>query len=122
MERNTWSASSYFGDVRFYVCPQVSKRASRDGFAERGCQNQTIQYDCEKNPGIRMAVLGHCEAAIKDVEKQIRATLFQMYADYHCNSDKFPAELPIFPGCFDMLRGHSHGMRSKVMVKPYFSS
>ena len=40
--------------------------------------------------------LGHCEAAIKEVEKQIRATLFQMYADYNCNSAKFPAELPSF--------------------------
>ena len=42
--------------------------------------------------------LGHCESAIKEVEKQIRATLFQMYADYNCNSDKFSAELPIFLG------------------------
>ena len=40
--------------------------------------------------------LGHCESAIKEVEKQIRATLFQLYADHNCNSDKFPAELPIF--------------------------
>ena len=42
--------------------------------------------------------LGHCEPAIKEVEKHIRAMLFQMYADYSCYSDKLPAELPIFPG------------------------
>ena len=40
--------------------------------------------------------LGHCESAIKEVEEQIRATFFQMYADYNCNSDKFPAELLSF--------------------------
>ena len=34
--------------------------------------------------------------AIKEVEKQIRAMLFPMCADYNCNSDKFLAELPIF--------------------------
>ena len=56
--------------------------------------------------------LGHCESAIKEVEKHIRATLFQKYADCNCNSDKFPAELQIFPGWWDMLRGHTHGMRA----------
>ena len=40
--------------------------------------------------------LGHCESVIKEVEKQIRPMLFQMYADHNCNSDKFPAELPVF--------------------------
>ena len=64
--------------------------------------------------------LGHCESAIKDVEKQMRAILFPMYADYNWNSDKFPAELPIFPGWLDMLRGRSHGMRAKLMVKRHF--
>ena len=59
---------------------------------------------------------------IKEVEKQIRSTVFQMYADYNCDSDKFPAEFPVFLGWFDMLRGRSHGMRSKLMVKRHFSS
>ena len=43
-----------------------------------------------------MIVWGHCELAIKEVEKQIRAMLFQMYADYNCSSDKLLAELPNF--------------------------
>ena len=47
-------------------------------------------------PGYSHDSLGHCESAIKEVEKEIRALLFQMYADYNCNSDKLPAELPIF--------------------------
>ena len=101
------------------VCPQVSKRASWDGFAEHCCQNKTIPRN---TPRYSHGSLGHCEAAIKELEKQIRATLFHMYADSHCNSDKFPAELPIFPGWFDTLHGHSHGMRTKLMVKRNFSS
>ena len=40
--------------------------------------------------------LGHCESAIKEVEKQIRAMLFRTYAGYNCNSEKFPAELQNF--------------------------
>ena len=97
----------------------MSKRASWDGFAEHCCQNKTIPRN---TPRYSHGSLGHCEAAIKELEKQIRATLFHMYADSHCNSDKFPAELPIFPGWFDTLHGHSHGMRTKLMVKRHFSS
>ena len=33
----------------FGECLHVSKRASRDGFAERCCQNKTIQEDSEKH-------------------------------------------------------------------------
>ena len=48
-------------------------------------------------PRYSQGSLGHCESAIKEVEKQMCAMLFRMYADYSCNSDKLPAELPIFP-------------------------
>ena len=40
--------------------------------------------------------MGQCEETHKEVEKQIRTTIFQMYADYKCDSGKIPAELPIF--------------------------
>ena len=56
-------------------------------------QFKTIPRNTPKNSH---GSLGHCEQAIKEVEKQIRAMLFQMYADCICNSDKFLAELPFF--------------------------
>ena len=40
--------------------------------------------------------LSHFESAFKEVEKQIRAMLSQMYTDYNCNSDQFLSELPVF--------------------------
>ena len=69
--------------------------------AEFGLQNavvRTMQFKTmpRKTPRYSHSSLVHCESAIKEVEKQIRATLFQMYADYNCNSDKCPEELPIF--------------------------
>ena len=50
----------------------------------------------ETRPRISHGSLGHCESAIKEVEKQMRTTLFQMCADYNCNSGKFLVELPRF--------------------------
>ena len=105
------------------VCPQVSKRAGRDRSAECCCQDKAIQDDSEKHAQVFAWQFGSfCKSAIKEVEKQMRATLFQMYADYNCTSDKFLAELPIFLGWLDMLRGRSHGVRSKLTVKRHFSS
>ena len=95
--------------------------------AEMALQNAVVRTRQFKTipghtPRYSQGSLGHCESAIKEVEKQIRETLFQMCADYNCNSDKLLAEWPIFPGWFDMLRGRSHGMRSKLRDKRHFSS
>ena len=110
----TWS----FG-VCVLKCQNKPAEMAMQNAVDRTRQCKTIPRN---TPRYSHGSLGHCEAAIKEVEKQIRATWFQMYADYKCNSDKFLAELPIFPGWFDMLRGHSHGMRSELMVTRHFSS
>ena len=47
--------------------------------------------------------VGHCEEGVKDAENQIRATIFQRYADHRCDSDKILVELPIF----SQLVGHA---------------
>ena len=62
--------------------------------AEIALQNAVVRTSQFKTisrntPRYSHGSLGHCESAIKEVEKQIRATLFQMYADYNCNSDTF---------------------------------
>ena len=97
----------------FGVC--VSSRCQNEP-AEIALQNavvRTRQFFSrqfrETRPGIRMVVW-----VIKEVEKQIRATLFQMYADYNCNSDKFPSELPIFLAG-ETRRVYAHTVRQSKM-------
>ena len=105
------------GSVCVLKCQNEPPEMALHNAVVRTRQFKTISRN---TPRYSHGSLGHCESAIKEVEKQIRATLFQMYAENNCNSEKFPAELQIFPGSFDMLRGHSHGMRSKLMVKRHF--
>ena len=63
------------------------------------CQDKASQDDSEKHAQVFTWQFGSLkESAIKEVEKQIRAMLFQMYADHNCDSEKLPAELPILPG------------------------
>ena len=100
-------------DVTEYMVRFVCDMLETWGFGEcvLKCQNEPPQIALQNavvrtthfktipsnTPRYSPGSLGHCESAIKEVEKQIRATLFQMYADYNCNRDKFPAKLPIFP-------------------------
>ena len=59
--------------------------------------------------------VGHCEKSVKDAENQIRATIFQRYAEYRCDSDKVLSELPIFFRLVDMMHGRMHGTNQKLV-------
>ena len=117
MSLSTWSGLSAICWRRgVLVCASSSvKTSEHDCFAERFRQDMDFKTISRNTPRYSHGSLGHCESAIKEVEKHIRATLFQMYLDYNCNSEKFPAELNIFPGWSAMLRGYSHGTQSKLM-------
>ena len=93
--------------VRF-VCDMLETGCS--GVCVLKCQNEpaviALQNDVVRTrqfktiprntPMCSHGSLGHWESAIKEVEKQMCVTLFRMYAEYNCNSDKLPAELPNF--------------------------
>ena len=110
----TWG----FG-VCLLKCQNESAEIALQNAVVRTRQVKTIPRN---TPRYSHGSLGHCESAIKEAEKQIRAMLLQMYADYNCNSDKFLAELPIFLGWSDTLHGRSHGTQSKLMDKRHSSS
>ena len=82
---NPWSDSSVIcWRRRVLVCMSSSVKTSQ----QRTRQFRTIPRN---TPRYSHGSLGHRESAIKEVKTQMRATLFQMYADYNRNSDKFPA-------------------------------
>ena len=80
-----------------FVCVSSSVRTSQQRPLCRTLFVRTRQFKTipRNMPRYSHGSLCHCESATKEVKKQIRAMLFQMYADYNCNSDKFPTELPI---------------------------
>ena len=113
----------YVGDVAiWFVCLQVSKEPADMALWNAVVRTRQFKTIPSFTPRYSHGSLGHSEQATKEVEKQIRATLFPMYADHNCNSDQFLAELQIFLGWFDKLRGRLHGMRSKLMVERHFST
>ena len=86
------------GDVGFW-CVCVLKCQNEP--AEIALQNaifRTRQFKTipRNTPRYSYGILGHCESAIGEVEKQIRAMLFQMHADHNRNSDKLPARVTDF--------------------------
>ena len=122
MSLSTWSDSSalYWKRGVFesvLMCQNEPAEIALQNAVVRTKQFKTVPRN---TPRYSHGSLGNCVSAIKEVEKQIRATLFQMCADYNCNSDKFPAEWPIFLGRWDTLHGRSHGTQSKLMGKRHF--
>ena len=76
-----------FWCVRVLKCQNEPVEAALQNAVVRTRPFKTIPRN---TPRYSHGSLGRCESAIKEVEKQMRATLFQMYVDYNCNSDKFP--------------------------------
>ena len=87
----------HVGDVRFW-CVSSSVKTSRQRSLCRTLlsgQGDSRQFR-ETRPGIRMAVWVTVNQPAKRWRNRFVQRWFQMYADYNCNSDKFPAELPRF--------------------------
>ena len=93
--------------------PQVSKRASMIALQNAFVRTRQFKTISRNTPRCSHGSVGHCESAIKEVEKQIRATLFQMYLDYNCNSEKFPAELNVF----SWLVSHAAWILTRYAIK-----